>query len=308
MKLPGWGCPLFQPPTWSSHKRRVYRVNVLLEHQWDAIKTILTLTKKFRKVNSIKRIEQTFSKINTKPAKAHGTRWIDFKFQAMEKESLRKLRSLHDSFRAACSYQFTNKKREKIKGFMKKWRDSGYLMHIAIFIDILSPMRWLSLSLQPDKHDPVKVTRRSNEFTWTMSKMRLIIENSLDEDNDDGQMKTNENIKDFEPDPVIDRWWTNKERRLKSHPHNYPTKKVSSFEFRRVCRFFNTCDVWFEKQWWWRVFFLIDIHVCNSIYLLLTFKFSIDYKRLNLKNKLSIFVRFPIQFVTTTSRQSFAST
>ena len=186
MKLPGWGCPLFQPATWSSHKRRVYRVNVLLEHQWDAIKTILTLTKKFRKVNSIKRIEQTFSKINTKPAKAHGTRWIDFKFQAMEKESLRKLRSLHDSFRAACSYQFTNKKREKINGFMKKWRDSGYLMHIAIFIDILSPMRWLSLSLQPDKHDPVKVTRRSNEFTWTMSKMRLIIENSLDEDNDDG--------------------------------------------------------------------------------------------------------------------------
>ena len=32
-------------------------------------------------------------------------------------------------------------------------------------------------------------------------------------------------IKDFEPDCVIDRWWTEKERRLKSRPHNYPTKK-----------------------------------------------------------------------------------
>ena len=47
----------------------------------------------------------------------------------------------------------------------------------------------LSCSLQCDKQDPVKVTRRLNEFTWTMSELRLIIENSLDE-NDDGQVKT----------------------------------------------------------------------------------------------------------------------
>ena len=47
----------------------------------------------------------------------------------------------------------------------------------------------LSLSLQCDKQDPVKVTRHLNEFTRTMSKLRLIIENSLGED-DDGQVKT----------------------------------------------------------------------------------------------------------------------
>ena len=80
------------------------------------------------------------------------------------------------------------KKHEEIKGFVNKWKDAGYLMHISIFIDILSPMRQLSLSLQRDKHDPVKVTRRLNEFTWTMSKLRLI-ENSLDNDGD-GQVKT----------------------------------------------------------------------------------------------------------------------
>ena len=32
-------------------------------------------------------------------------------------------------------------------------------------------------------------------------------------------------IKDSEPDRVIDSWWTEKERRLKSRPHNYPAKK-----------------------------------------------------------------------------------
>ena len=81
------------------------------------------------------------------------------------------------------------KKCEEIKGFGNKWKDVGYLMHISIFIDILSPMCRLSLSLQRDKHDPVKVTRCLNEFTWTMSKLRLLIENSLDNDGD-GQLKT----------------------------------------------------------------------------------------------------------------------
>ena len=42
--------------------------------------------------------------------------------------------------------------------------------------------------MQRGKNDPVKVTRHLNEFTWTMSKLRLIIENSLDED-DDGHVK-----------------------------------------------------------------------------------------------------------------------
>ena len=72
---------------------------------------------------------------------------------------------------------------------MNKWKDTGYLMHIAIFIDILSPMRQLSLSLQRDKHNPVKVTRHLNEFTRTISRLHLMTENSLDE-HDDGQVKT----------------------------------------------------------------------------------------------------------------------
>ena len=50
-------------------------------------------------------------------------------------------------------------------------------------------MHELSLSLQCNKHSPVNVTRCLNEFTWRLSKLYLIIENSLDKDND-GQMKT----------------------------------------------------------------------------------------------------------------------
>ena len=61
------------------------------------------------------------------------------------------------------------KKHEEIKGFANKMKGTGYLMHVAIFIDIFSPMHQLILSLQRDKHNPVKVTSCLNKFTWTMS-------------------------------------------------------------------------------------------------------------------------------------------
>ena len=50
-------------------------------------------------------------------------------------------------------------------------------------------MHRLSLSLQHGKHDPVKVTMHLNEIAWTMSKLCLIVENSLGKD-DDRQVKT----------------------------------------------------------------------------------------------------------------------
>ena len=48
---------------------------------------------------------------------------------------------------------------------------------------------WLRLSLQLENHDPVNVTWCLNEFTSTISKLCLIIKNSLDKD-DDRQVKT----------------------------------------------------------------------------------------------------------------------
>ena len=51
---------------------------------------------------------------------------------------------------------------------------------MAISIDILSPLRRLSLSMRHENHDLVKIIRRINEFTWAMSKLRLIMGNSLD--------------------------------------------------------------------------------------------------------------------------------
>ena len=59
---------------------------------------------------------------------------------------------------------------------------------MAIFKDILSPLRRLSLSMQHENHDPVKIICCINEFTWAMSKLQLIMENSLD--GNENQVKT----------------------------------------------------------------------------------------------------------------------
>ena len=42
--------------------------------------------------------------------------------------------------------------------------------------------------MQHENHDPVKIIHRINEFTWVVSKLQLIVENSLD--GNDNQVKT----------------------------------------------------------------------------------------------------------------------
>ena len=104
------------------------------------MKTILALTKKSKKVNSTNIIEQSFWKIDTKPKKADGTRWIDFKFWAMEKV-LENYGPYMTYLEPITHNDSQLKKREEIKGFVSKWKDTGYSMHIAIFIITDAPIK-----------------------------------------------------------------------------------------------------------------------------------------------------------------------
>ena len=45
-------------------------------------------------------------------------------------------------------------------------------MHLAIFLDILTPIKVLSLTTQQEVHDPVNTIKRINEFSWTMTKLK----------------------------------------------------------------------------------------------------------------------------------------
>ena len=99
-----------------------------------------------KRLTQLKELSEAFEKSIPKPTKADGTRWIDFKFRAMEKISENYGPCMtHLEQLAHTDSQL--KKREEIKGFVNKWKDTGYLMHIAIFIDILSPMCQLTREL-----------------------------------------------------------------------------------------------------------------------------------------------------------------
>ena len=54
-------------------------------------------------------------------------------------------------------------------------------MHVAVYLDVLSILVRMSLSEQSDKHDPVKAVHRIENFSWTMAKLHMYTESSLDE-------------------------------------------------------------------------------------------------------------------------------
>ena len=53
-------------------------------------------------------------------------------------------------------------------------------MNFAMFFDNLTPIQVLSLTSQQEVHDPVNSIKRINEFSWTMTKLKMLIPNSLD--------------------------------------------------------------------------------------------------------------------------------
>ena len=46
-------------------------------------------------------------------------------------------------------------KQAEIEGEAKKWKNAKFLLHLAIYIDVLTPLKKLSLGFQKEKHDPV---------------------------------------------------------------------------------------------------------------------------------------------------------
>ena len=72
-------------------------------------------------------------------------------------------------------------KRSELEGHSKKWKDVIYPMYMAIYLDILSPIRRISSAMQQELHNPVKVIKRIQEFNWTMTKLVIVLDEALNE-------------------------------------------------------------------------------------------------------------------------------
>ena len=109
----------------------------------------------------------------------HCTSWIDHKLKSMQIN----LETYGVFIPHVGSLSQTNsqaQKRSELKGYYQRWTDTSIAVQMAIYLDVLSPLRRLSSRLQQDLHDQVKAVHRIQEFTQTMAKLKLLIDKSLD--------------------------------------------------------------------------------------------------------------------------------
>ena len=78
-------------------------------------------------------------------------------------------------------------KHSEIFGRIKIWRHAMYPMYMAVYLDILSPIRRISLAMQQEIHDPVKVIKRIVDH----GKIVILLERAMENTN------TLTNFKDF---------------------------------------------------------------------------------------------------------------
>ena len=105
---------------------------------------------------------------------------------------------------------------------------------MAIYLDVLRPIQRLSLALQQDVHNPVKMIRRIKEFSSMMRKLELKLEESLETDgiltNYKKNMNQLKNVEEEEEDRVI-----------YSYQGFILSRSEGRFDFSRVTPFYKMC-------------------------------------------------------------------
>ena len=108
----------------------------------------------------------------SKPSRATCTRWIDHKYQTMK--NVLENWGVSMTHIESHSNRLPSKKGE-LQGFLRRKKQAKYVIHITIYLDVLTPIRHLSLGFQQNQHDPFKAVT-----TWTMVKLKLLIDHSLE--------------------------------------------------------------------------------------------------------------------------------
>ena len=74
-------------------------------------------------------------------------------------------------------------KRSEILETIKTWRHAMYPVYMAVYLDILSPIHRISLAMQQEIHDHVKVIKKIKEFMWIMAKLVILLEQAMENAN-----------------------------------------------------------------------------------------------------------------------------
>ena len=135
-----------------------------------------------KRLRELKMFGEMYDQSIPKLYKSYGTTWIAHEVKAMEIALnnngiyIKHLESLANTDSQAL-------KRAEIAGEVNSKKNGKVLIHLAIYLDVLTPLKVIGLGFQKEKHDPTEAVRRIKEFTWTMTKLQLLIDASLDSDN-----------------------------------------------------------------------------------------------------------------------------
>ena len=125
-------------------------------------------------LKELREFGEVYEKSVPKPAKANETCWISHKFTSMN-IFLQNYGIFITHLESIANTDSQALKRHEIEGYTKKWQYAKFPLHIAMYLDVLMPLKVLSVSLQHEKHDPIYMLRNVHEFNWSMSKLQLLV-------------------------------------------------------------------------------------------------------------------------------------
>mgnify|MGYP002804370980 CR=1 FL=1 len=143
------------------------------------VKLFYLYNKSSKRLRELRDFCEIYEKSIPKPAKVGGTRWIAHKFRAMA-IALENYGAFVSHLESLAHTDSQSLKKAEIEGFAKKLKYAKFPLHLAIYLDVLTPLKVLSVSMQKDEHDPVTMLRRVQEFNWTMVKLKALVSSSLD--------------------------------------------------------------------------------------------------------------------------------
>ena len=105
------------------------------------------------------------------PVRAHGSRWISYKRKALQRVVDRYGAYLNHLAALVEDKSIKSTDRQRLKGYLLKWREARILVGSALYVDILKPASLLSLTLQSDDIDIVQGIKHILKSHSTLQKL-----------------------------------------------------------------------------------------------------------------------------------------
>ena len=134
--------------------------------------------KSLKRLRELKELGEIFEKVVPKPSRTSGTRWIAHKVRSME-VILANYGVFLPHLELLAQTDSQALKRTELVSFAKKWVQAKYPIHLALELDILQPIKVLSLVMQQEIHNSLVQLRHIRDFTWSMTKLSALLQESI---------------------------------------------------------------------------------------------------------------------------------